>query len=75
MTERDEKMTEQTLLRYTPTLAKLIDAWRRQQADGPSRADAFRRLTAAALKAAGLEPPPDSDAEPKAKKPAKGRKP
>ena len=70
-------MTEQTLLRYTPTLAKLIDAWRKRQADGPSRADAFRRLTAAALKTSGFEPPPDSEAEPepKAKKPARGRKP
>jgi hypothetical protein len=74
MTERDEKMTEQTLLRYTPTLAKLIDAWRKQQADGPSRADAFRRLTALALKGEGFQPDAAASEEPKAKKPAKGRK-
>jgi hypothetical protein len=65
MTERDEKMTEQTLLRYTPSLGKLIDAWRREQLDGPSRADAMRRLLAIALRAESVE---------KGEKPAKGRK-
>jgi hypothetical protein len=65
MTERDEKMTEQTLLRYTPSLAKLIDAWRSDQLDGPSRADAIRRLVSIALKAEGIG---------KAEKSAKGRK-
>jgi hypothetical protein len=74
MTERDEKMTEQTLLRYTPTLGKLIDAWRRQQLDGPSRADAMRRLIGTALKAEGIKLPQGTDAEPKAEKPKKGRK-
>jgi hypothetical protein len=49
----DEKMTEQTLLRYTPSLAKLIDAWRQSQLDTPSRADAMRRLISIALKAEG----------------------
>jgi hypothetical protein len=63
-------MTEQTLLRYTPTMGKLIDAWRKQQADAPSRADAFRRFAAMALKQAGLEPPANADEEPKTKKPA-----
>jgi hypothetical protein len=53
----DEKMTEQTLLRYTPSLAKLIDAWRRGQLDTPSRADAMRRLISIALKAEGTDRP------------------
>jgi hypothetical protein len=71
---KDEKMTEQTLLKYKPSLAKLIDAWRRTQNDFPSRADAFRRLTAMALKSAGFQLPDQTEEEPKAKKPAKGRK-
>jgi hypothetical protein len=57
MTERDEKMTEQTLLRYTPSLGKLIDAWRKEQLDGPSRADAIRRLLSIGLKAEGVQKP------------------
>jgi hypothetical protein len=65
MTERDEKMSEQTLLRYTPSLGKLIDAWRKGQLDGPSRADAIRRLIAIALKAESSE---------KSDKPTKGGK-
>jgi hypothetical protein len=53
----DEKMTEQTLLRYTPSLAKLIDDWRHNQLDTPSRADAMRRLISIALKAEGADKP------------------
>jgi hypothetical protein len=53
----DEKMTEQTLLRYTPSLAKLIDDWRQSQLDTPSRADAMRRLISIALKVEGAEKP------------------
>jgi hypothetical protein len=71
---KDEKMTEQTLLKYKPSLAKLIDAWRRTQNDFPSRADAFRRLTGMALHAAGFRLPEDEGGEmPKAER--KGRKP
>jgi hypothetical protein len=51
----DEKMTEQTLLRYTPSLGKLIDVWRHNQLDTPSRADAMRRLLAIALKTEGTD--------------------
>ena len=65
-------MTEQTLLKYKPSLAKLIDAWRRTQNDFPSRADAFRRLAGIALHGAGFRLPDEEGAEPKAKKPAKG---
>jgi hypothetical protein len=54
----DEKMTEQTLLRYTPSLAKLIDAWRQNQLDTPSRADAMRRLISIALRAEGADKAP-----------------
>jgi len=68
---KDEKMTEQTLLKYKPSLAKLIDAWRRAQNDFPSRADAFRRLTGKALAAEGFRLESD---DAKAEKPAKGRK-
>jgi hypothetical protein len=69
---KDEKMTEQTLLKYKPSLAKLIDAWRRTQNDFPSRADAFRRLTGAALHAAGFRLPDEETAEePKTRKPTK----
>jgi hypothetical protein len=53
----DEKMTEQTLVRYTPSLAKLIDAWRQGQLDTPSRADAMRRLISIALRAEGTDKP------------------
>jgi hypothetical protein len=65
MTERDEKMTEQTLLRYTPSLGALIDAWRDAQLDGPSRADAIRRLISIALKAEGAEKSPRPAKPPK----------
>ena len=67
-------MTEQVLVRLKPSLARVVDTWRRDQLDVPSRADAIRRLTAMALKAAGLHlPDPDQgNEEPKAKK--KGRK-
>jgi hypothetical protein len=51
----DEKMTEQTLLRYTPSLASLIDTWRQKQLDTPSRADAIRRLVSIALKSEGVD--------------------
>ena len=51
----DEKMTEQTLLRYTPSLAKLIDVWRQNQLDTPSRADAMRRLISIALRTEGAD--------------------
>lgn len=64
-------MSEQTLLKYKPSLAKLIDAWRRAQNDFPSRADAFRRLTGKALQAEGFRLQGD-DVE--AKKP-RGKKP
>lgn len=65
-------MTEQTLLKYKPSLAKLIDAWRRTQNDFPSRADAFRRLAGMALHAEGFRLPEDAEDEPKQRK---GRKP
>lgn len=68
MDRKDEKMTEQVLVRLKPSLARVVDTWRRQQLDFPSRADAIRRLTAMALKTAGMQLPDQSDEEPKAKK-------
>lgn len=68
-------MSERALVRFKPSLGKLIDRWRHTQLDAPSRPDAIRRLTAIALKAAGLSDD-GGDGEAKAKKPAKGgRKP
>jgi hypothetical protein len=51
----DEKMSEQTLVRYTPSLAELIDEWRRAQLDTPNRADAIRRLISIALRVEGTD--------------------
>ena len=47
---RDEKMTVATLVRMPPSMAKLLDDWRRGQVDLPTRAEALRRLAALALK-------------------------
>ena len=59
---KDEKMTEPVLVRLKPSMAQLVDAWRRDQVDLPTRAEAIRRLAAMALKGEMAE------------KPAKGRK-
>jgi hypothetical protein len=48
---KDEKMTEPVLVRLKPSMAQLVDAWRREQIDLPTRAEAIRRLAAMALKA------------------------
>ena len=61
---KDEKMTEPVLVRLKPSMAQLVDAWRRDQVDLPTRAEALRRLAAMALK----------DLQEKGKKPGKGRK-
>jgi hypothetical protein len=74
MTRRDEKMTEQVLVRLKPSLAHVVDAWRSKQLDFQSRADALRRLAAMALASAGMnltEPDESEDGKPKSKK---GRK-
>lgn len=42
---------EPVLVRLQPELMGLIDDWRRQQADLPSRAEAIRRLVELGLKA------------------------
>jgi hypothetical protein len=55
MRRKDEKMTEPVLVRLKPSMAHLIDAWRRDQIDLPTRAEAIRRLAAMALKAQGKE--------------------
>jgi hypothetical protein len=47
---KDEKMTEPVLVRLKPSMAQLVDAWRRDQVDLPTRAEAIRRLAAMALK-------------------------
>jgi hypothetical protein len=47
---KDEKMTEPVLVRLKPSMAQLVDAWRRDQVDLPTRAEALRRLAAMALK-------------------------
>jgi hypothetical protein len=52
MRRKDEKMTEPVLVRLKPSMAQLIDDWRREQIDLPTRAEAIRRLAAIALKAA-----------------------
>ena len=57
-------MTEPVLVRLKPSMAQLVDAWRRDQVDLPTRAEALRRLAAMALK----------DLQEKGKKPGKGRK-
>jgi hypothetical protein len=53
-------MTEPVLVRLKPSMAQLVDAWRRDQVDLPTRAEAIRRLAAMALKAeqvaAGVKP-------------------
>lgn len=55
MRRKDEKMTEPVLVRLKPSMAQLVDAWRRDQVDLPTRAEALRRLAAMALKAHGTE--------------------
>jgi hypothetical protein len=67
---KDEKMTEQSLVRFTPSLGKVLDQWRLSQLDTPTRADAIRRLTAKALQDLGFALPPQEDDKAK----AKGRK-
>jgi hypothetical protein len=67
MRRKDEKMTEPVLVRLKPSMAQLVDAWRREQIDLPTRAEAIRRLAAMALKAQG------KDLE-KSEKTSKGRK-
>lgn len=63
-------MSERALVRFKPSLGRLIDRWRHSQLDAPSRPDAIRRLTAIALKAAGFELSDNGgDDEPKGKKP------
>jgi hypothetical protein len=59
---KDEKMTVATLVRMKPSMAQLVDAWRREEVDLPTRAEAIRRLAAMALK------------ELQGEKPAKGTK-
>jgi len=59
-------MTEPVLVRLKPSMAQLLDAWRRDQVDLPTRAEAIRRLAAMALKTLKESEKP----EPK----AKGRK-
>jgi hypothetical protein len=51
---KDEKMTEPVLVRLKPSMAQLVDAWRRDQLDLPTCAEAIRRLAAMALKAEKL---------------------
>jgi hypothetical protein len=54
---KDEKMTEPVLVRLKPSMAQLVDAWRRDQVDLPTRAEAIRRLAAMALQAIRAEKP------------------
>jgi hypothetical protein len=54
---KDEKMTEPVLVRLKPSMAQLVDAWRRDQVDLPTRAEAIRRLAAMALKDLQEKPP------------------
>jgi hypothetical protein len=67
---KDEKMTEPVLVRLKPSMARLVDDWRRDQVDLPTRAEAIRRLAAMALKAeqvaAGAVKPAKGKREPKA---------
>jgi hypothetical protein len=63
MPRKADKMNRQIMVRLTDELLAAIDHWRQAQLDAPSRSDAVRRLTIAALKA---DPVPE--------KPAKGRK-
>lgn len=42
--------TEPVLVRLKPSMAQLLDAWRRDQVDLPTRAEALRRLAAMSLK-------------------------
>jgi hypothetical protein len=54
-----------------------INVWRRKHEDPPTKSEACRLLIEAQLHSLGLWSPEDVEdgAEPKAKKPAKGRKP
>lgn len=61
-------MTEQSLVRFTPSLAKVLDAWRGDQLDTPTRADAIRRLFSQALKDMGYRLPTPDETDPKARK-------
>lgn len=67
-------MSEQVLVRLKPSLGRVVDAWRRQQLDFPSRADAIRRLAAMALKSAGMSLAEPDESEGGKPKPRKGRK-
>jgi hypothetical protein len=39
-----EEQTERFQMRVSPAFLRLVDEWRRQQPDLPSRAEAIRRL-------------------------------
>jgi hypothetical protein len=45
-----EEKTARLELRSTPTLLRLIDDWRRRQADLPGRSEAIRRMVEIAAK-------------------------
>jgi hypothetical protein len=64
------RMTEKAFVRFTPSLGKALDKWRRAQMDTPSRANAIRRLFGKALKDEGYALS-TTDAEGETKKPAK----
>jgi hypothetical protein len=63
-----EKMTDQILVRVPPSMTEAVDAWRREQHDLPTRAEALRRLAATALKAAGVPVRGEGKAEKKCRK-------
>jgi hypothetical protein len=62
MARDKEKMSETVYVRCSPTMVEALDAWRRTEADLPTRAEALRRIAARALKIK----------EEKPEKPAKG---
>jgi hypothetical protein len=47
----DEPQTHQLQTRVSKEFLAVLDAWRRQQEDMPTRTEAVRRLTAAGLEA------------------------
>ena len=46
----NEEQTERFQMRVSPSFIRLIDDWRRKQADLPSRAEAIRRLVERGIK-------------------------
>jgi len=50
MARDKEKMSETVYVRCSPTMVEALDAWRRSEADLPTRAEALRRIAARALK-------------------------